>query len=127
MLERRKIERKYLAVYSRVFDRATGQVLGYLADLSRKGAMIISDDPLPQDALYKLRFDLPDPPMFSANHLDMRSRVAWFSPDVDPSFYNVGFEFLSVSDQEVTILDEMIEAYEFTREVAEYPLALSFM
>jgi hypothetical protein len=46
MDERRQIPRKYLMVYSRVFDRETGKVLGYLSDLNLMGAMIISDDTL---------------------------------------------------------------------------------
>ena len=115
MQDRRTINRKYLAVYSRVFDRNTARVLGYLADLSQKGTMIISDNPMPEKAAFSLRFDLPDPPLFSANHLDIEATVAWSSPDIDPSFFNVGFEFTSVSALQSRILDEMMEAYEFNR------------
>ena len=43
MDDRRKIPRKYLMVYSRVFDRETGKVLGYLSDMNLMGAMIISE------------------------------------------------------------------------------------
>jgi PilZ domain len=121
MQERRKISRKYLAVYSRVFDRGSGRVLGYLADLSRKGTMIISDNPLPERQMINLRFDLPDPPLFSADHLDVQAQVAWSRPDVDPSFYNVGFEFLSVNEQQAGLIDEMIESYEFNRTPPDYP------
>ena len=67
--ERRRIPRKYLVIYSRVFDRTTGQVLGYLSDLTNGGAMIISDDPMQIDLDISLRFDLPDPPLFSTDHL----------------------------------------------------------
>ena len=48
MHDRRKLDRKYLTIYSRVFDRVSGRLLGYLADLSEKGAMIISDEPIPR-------------------------------------------------------------------------------
>ena len=41
--ERRKLERKFLVVYSRVFDRKTGKVIGYLSDLTVKGAMVIGE------------------------------------------------------------------------------------
>jgi hypothetical protein len=115
MQERRHLDRKYLAVYSRIFDRKSGQVLGYLSDLSQKGAMIISDDPLPEKAAYSLRFDLPDPPLFATDHLNMEAVVAWCSPDIDPSFYNIGFEFVSVSETESKIIEDMIVAYEFRR------------
>ena len=115
MQERRRMNRKYLAVYSRVFDRITGRVLGYLSDLSAKGTMIISDNPMTVGTSVSLRFDLPDPPLFSADHLDIDSTVAWSNKDIDPSFYNVGFEFTSISEVQARILDEMMEAYEFNR------------
>ena len=43
MDERRKLDRKYLIVYSRVFERNLGKMLGYLGDLSLSGVMIISE------------------------------------------------------------------------------------
>ena len=113
MLERRKIHRRYLAIYSRVFDLASGRVLGYLADLSLKGTMIISDDPLPQNKIYTLRFALPDYPGFSADHLDLHARVAWCHADVDPTFQDIGFEFSEIFAQDIRIIEEMIESYDF--------------
>ncbi|GAB4488507.1 MAG: hypothetical protein Fur0016_14290 [Anaerolineales bacterium] len=125
MKERRTLDRKYLMVYSRVFDRATGKILGYLSDLSPKGAMIISDDPIGENAKLSLRFDLPDPPLFSTDHLNLEARVAWCKPDIDPSFYNIGFEFLKINEQETAIIEEMIEAYEFRRDLPNYPISPS--
>ena len=121
MQERRKLERKYLAIYSRVFNRTSGSVLGYLADLSQRGAMVISDDPMPENANISLRFDLPDPPLFSTDHLNMEARIAWCRPDIDPAFYNIGFEFISVNEKESLIIEEMVEAYEFRRDIPDYP------
>ena len=121
MQEHRRIHRKYLAVYSRVFNLASGRVLGYLADLSQGGTLIISDDPLPEHDIFNLRFDLPAPPLFSADHLDMQARVAWCSPDFDPAFFNIGFEFIGVSKLECRIIEEMIEAYEFNRNLPDSP------
>lgn len=125
MNERRTLDRKYLMVYSRVFDRTTGKILGYLSDLSPKGAMIISDDPIGENAKLSLRFDLPDPPLFSTDHLNLEARVAWCKPDIDPSFYNIGFEFLEINEQEKMIIEEMIEAYEFRRDLPSYPISPS--
>ncbi|MCX7753639.1 MAG: PilZ domain-containing protein [Anaerolineales bacterium] len=123
MKERRTLERKYLMVYSRVFDRITGKILGYLSDLSPKGAMIISDDPLTENSILSLRFDLPDPLLFPTDHLNLQARVAWCKPDIDPSFYNIGFEFLEVSEQQKAIIEDMIVAYEFRRDLPNYPIS----
>jgi hypothetical protein len=121
MKERRKLDRKYLMVYSRVFDREDGRVLGYLSDMSPQGAMIISDDPVTENISILLRFDLPDPPLFSTDHLSLDARVAWCKPDIDPSFFNIGFEFGQLNEQDRAIVEEMIEAYEFRRDLPSYP------
>lgn len=127
MHERRKLDRKYLMVYSRVFDRTSGRILGYLSDLSPKGAMIISDDPLPEEMELPLRFDLPDPRLFSTDHLNIQAKVAWCRPDIDPSFYNIGFSFGTVTEREAQIILEMIEAYEFRRDLPNYPTSPSVL
>lgn len=119
--ERRRLARKYLMVYSRVFSRDTGKIMGYLADLSPRGAMIISDDPLPIDSPQHLRFDLPDPPRFATDFININARVAWCQPDIDPAFYNIGFEFGTVTHEQLKVIEEMIEMYEFRREIPNYP------
>ena len=121
MQERRKISRKYLAIYSRVFDRATGRVLGYLSDLTNGGAMIISDTATAENLQVSLRFDLPDPTLFSTDHLNIDAHIVWCRPDIDPAFYNIGFEFDEISPEQARIIDEMISAYEFRRDGPSYP------
>jgi hypothetical protein len=123
--ERRRIPRKYLVIYSRVFDRKSGQVLGYLSDLTNGGAMIISDDPMPINLDISLRFDLPDPPLFTTDHLNLEARVAWCQPDIDPAFFNIGFEFKEITPEDAKIIVEMIDAYEFRRDMPNYPTAPS--
>ena len=121
MDDRRKIPRKYLMVYSRVFDRVSGKVLGYLSDMNQLGAMIISDDPMVEGTPISLRFDLPDPPLFSTDHLNIEARIAWCQPDIDPAFYNIGFQFNSITEEQSRIIDDMIVAYEFRRDIPHYP------
>jgi hypothetical protein len=100
MDERRKLDRKYLIV---------------------SGAMIISEQPQTVDSVLPLRFDLPDLQLFSAGQLDIAARVAHCEPDINPAFYNIGFEFLDVSAEKKTIIEKMMDAYEFRREIPNYP------
>ena len=104
MDERRQLERKYLIVYSRVFERNLGNMLGYLGDLS-----------------LALRFDLPDLQLFSVGQLDVAARVAHCDPDINPAFYNIGFEFIDLSPEQKEIVEKMMDAYEFRREYPNYP------
>lgn len=125
MDERRKLDRKYLIVYSRVFERNLGKMLGYLGDLSLSGAMIISEHPQTVNSVLPLRFDLPDLQLFSVGQLDIAARVAHCDPDINPAFYNIGFEFLDVSPEEKEIIEKMMDAYEFRREFPNYPASPS--
>ncbi len=119
--ERRKLDRKYLIVYSRVFERNLGKMLGYLGDLSLSGAMIISEQAQTVNSVLPLRFDLPDLQLFSIGQLDIAARVAHCEPDINPAFYNIGFEFLDVTPEQKAIIEKMMDAYEFRREIPNYP------
>ena len=125
MDERRKLDRKYLIVYSRVFERNLGRMLGYLGDLSQSGAMIISEQAQTVNSVLPLRFDLPDLNLFKASQLDISARVAHCEPDINPAFYNIGFEFLEVTPGQKEIIEKMMEAYEFRRELPNYPISPS--
>lgn len=116
MSERRRLPRKYLIIYSRVFDRSTGKLLGYLSDLSEEGAMIIAEEPLAVDAVLPLRLDLPNPRLFDAPHFNLDARVARCSPDLSPEFYDIGLEFREVTSEHKAVIEKMMEVYEFRRE-----------
>jgi hypothetical protein len=129
MDERRKLARKYLIVYSRVFERNFGNLLGYLSDLSLKGAMIISEEQQVPNTVMILRFDLPDKgsDLFGVEHMDIPARIAYCQPDVSPEFYNIGFEFLEVDSQQEVFIEVMMEKYEFNREIPNYPTPPSML
>lgn len=121
MDDRRRLDRKYLIVYSRVFERNLGRMLGYLGDLSLSGAMIISEQPQTIDSVLQLRFDLPDLQLFKTGQLDIAARVVHCEPDINPAFFNIGFEFQDVSPEKKTIIERMMDAYEFRREIPDLP------
>lgn len=115
MDDRRRLPRKYLIIYSRVFEQSLGKLLGYLSDLSEQGAMIIAEEPLDVNATLSLRFDLPDPKIFHAHNLMITARVARCEMDISPAFYDIGLEFLNVTPEQRLIIQKMMEAYEFHR------------
>lgn len=116
MDERRKLSRKYLIIYSRVFDQTLGTLLGYLSDLSLKGAMIIAEEPLEVGALLPLRFDLPDPKVFHVHSLHVSARVAHCNVDISPLFYDIGLEFQDLLPEQEIVIGKMMDFYEFRRE-----------
>ncbi len=121
MDEKRRLARKHLIIYSRVFERNLGKMLGYLSDLSPIGAMIISEQPQEVDVILSLRFDLPGTGLFASNKLDVEARVVRCDPDINPAFYNIGFEFQDLKPEQLPIIERMMETYEFRRNAGRYP------
>ena len=115
MPERRKLPRRHILFYSRVFDRQTGVFLGYLGDMHEEGMMLISENPLNVDQVFRLRIDLPDD-AYSQPVLNFDARSVWCKKDIDPNFYNTGFQFLDVSDEARQIISQVIDDYGFRDE-----------
>lgn len=109
--ERRKLKRKYLMFYTRVFNRRTGALLGHLADLTVEGLMLISEEVLPVNTHFDLRMDLPEGFGFPKRHLDMHGRCVWCAPDIDPHFHNAGFHLENVAEEDVTVIERLVEDY----------------
>ncbi|MBT3339272.1 MAG: PilZ domain-containing protein [Anaerolineae bacterium] len=116
MEERRTIPRKYLMAYSSVYIQSTGRMLGYLSDLTLGGLMVIGKESIKIGREIDLHIDLPEMPSIDEKFLRIKARVVRCQPDLDPRLFNIGFEFLDLSDHEKPIIAQMIESYEFRRE-----------
>jgi hypothetical protein len=112
MENRRKINRRYLLYFVRVYDATTRQQIGNLVDITPQGAMIVNQDPFPADQEIRLRLeitsDVADKPF-----LEFPARSIWCHPDLDPTLYNTGFEILELSREDSGIIQKIIEAFGF--------------
>jgi len=121
MKERRKQERKTLVAYTQVFDLYGGNLLGYLGDLTASGAMIISEKPLKPNTEISLAIELPELPDIRAVRMSLTARVAWCQQDLSPQYFNIGFEFKEVTEDQKALIESIIRNYEFRRDVPNYP------
>ena len=111
--ERRKVKRPYLMYYTNVYDAQ--ELLGRLVDLTPQGAMVISEKPVPVDQVKQLRLELSDD--FSERRfLEFSARSLWCKPDIDPQFYDTGFELLDVPPEDIAIIESIVKAYALPRE-----------
>ena len=122
MQERRKLARKSLMSYSQVHDLVQGTLLGYLADLTQSGAMVIAEKPVEVGRRTNLQFEVPELPGITLSKLTLPAEVIWCQPDVSPEFVNIGLEFSQVSPEHASVISAIIEAYEFRRDMPKYPL-----
>lgn len=111
MLEdRRKLKRRHLIYYLRVFERGTGRLLGHLVDISTEGLMLLSEEPIETDQVFYFRMNLPTEIRSSA-HVTFNARSIWCKPDNSPDFYATGFNFEEVTTEDIRVIEKLIETY----------------
>lgn len=110
MAERRKLSRKYLTFFGRIFDRQTGQLLGNVADITAEGVMVISSHPIEVDKDFQLRVDLAGR-IFGVDHLNLSGCSIWCQTDIDPAYFNTGFQLTGVTPEEIELIDRIVEEY----------------
>lgn len=110
--ERRKIKRRYLMYYSRVFDAHTQVLLGHLVDITPQGAMLISEKPIETEVNFRLKMELSND-ITDKHFIEFDSKSLWCRRDIDPSFWDTGFELIDVTDEDKAIIEHIVEAYGF--------------
>lgn len=112
MEEKRKLQRRYIMFYSRVFDRTTGEFLGHLENITSEGGMIISEGPLEIDQVYSLAMRLPED-VYQKLAINFEAQSIWCKPDIDPAFYNTGFKFQKLAEEDIAIIHQIVDDYIF--------------
>jgi len=112
MAEKRKFPRRDLIFYSRVSDGMTGRVLGYLLNITPEGAMILTEKPLEVDWEVELHIELPDE-ISDLREMVIPARSRWCQPDINPEFYDVGFVFLTTTEEYSALILRLVDEYGF--------------
>ena len=113
MDDRRRESRKFLTFFSRVLDRETGILLGYLVDLTTGGALLIGNVFFQPNSLLELRLDLPEG--FTAqDQLEIEARAVWSRPDTDPEFYRTGLQLVNIKPTDLMILERLLNIHSST-------------
>lgn len=95
-VEQRRFPRREVAGRVEVFDTVAETAIGIVGDISAGGLLLIASQPLPDDSLFQLRFQLPDgspsPPT-----VEVGAHVLWQAPAGAPGQHYVGMRFLGLS------------------------------
>ena len=121
MQERRKQPRKDLMSYSQVHDLHDGKLIGYLGDLNLLGAMVISDQSLDVNTSLTISIQLPELPDIKDETITLSIRIAWCHKDISPDYFNIGLEFKAITERQKSIIEAIMENYEFRRQTSNYP------
>jgi len=112
MKEQRKLQRRHLIYYLRVFNDETNEVLGHLINISPEGIMIMSEKPLETGKLFHLRMDLPAD-VFRKQLIEFDAESRWCRKDVNPEFYDTGFLIKNLNEEDARLIEKLIDDYGF--------------
>lgn len=112
MEERRKVKRRFLLYYMRVYDYATRHQIGNLVDITAEGMMVLSENAFSVGTTIRLRMELTED-VADKPFLEFTARSKWCKPDITPNLYNIGFEILDLEPGDEQIVQRIIEAFGF--------------
>lgn len=100
--------------YVKVFDLKTGNLSGYLADISTEGLMLFSKNPFNENEVFHFQINLDEE--FEMNdRLDFEARNVWCRPDANPAYFIVGFEFVGLDQPRIDTVKYVIQKYGFDK------------
>ena len=112
MLERRKYPRKDLLLFANVYDSKSGKIIGTLLNITLEGAMVLTESKIDQNNVMELHIRLPEN-FVKKNELIFTANSRWCAPDINPEYYDVGYQFANVSEEDGQIIQALIEKYGF--------------
>jgi hypothetical protein len=101
--------------YSRVSDGITGRQVGNLLNITIGGAMVLSDRPVEPHTVMELHIELPEG-IANKPELVLTATSLWHQPDINPEFYDVGFQFKEVSSADQEIIQILVKEYGFRQQ-----------
>jgi hypothetical protein len=110
--DRRKLKRRHLLYYLRVYNADTGRLLGHLVDISPGGVMVMSQNRRRLGRRVTLRMVLPNQPR-RAKIIEFDATTRWCSRDVNPDFWDTGFETTRLGRRQLIAIETLIEDYGF--------------
>ena len=103
--ESRRMPRRMVSGLNEVVDVMTEETVGHLGNLSVGGMLLIASTPMVEDALYQLRFNLPDS---SGPGVEVGAHVLWRDDASAPGQSWIGLRFLGLAPQATRSLREWI-------------------
>ena len=114
MSNRRKEIRRKLMAFTPVYDLHPRSLLGYLGDMTQRGALIIGTSLTTIGRETELEISFPsDLPDISVFRVIIPARIAWCRQDESPQYYNIGVEFLEISPEYAMLFEQILERYHF--------------
>lgn len=108
--EQRKVPRRHLVFYLRVFDGMSTRVLGHLADISSRGIMLVCESPVRENEDFRLRMRLPRE-IAGRSEIVIDATCRWCRPDTNPEFFIAGFQVVDLEREFEELITRLVEDF----------------
>jgi Tfp pilus assembly protein PilZ len=115
MSEQRKEKRKKLTSFLLVHALPENILLGYLGDMTLRGAMVVGTRPVEINKELTLSIEFNEMPEIPDTKLTFPARVAWCKHEAQSPYYNIGMEFVELTDQNKNVIEVILERYQFSK------------
>jgi len=114
MANKRILKRWNLIYYLKVINQKNGDVLGHLVDITTRGIMIMTQNPIPSNQLFQLTMSLPKEIM-GRNSVTFDAECKWCRKSINPDYYDAGFQFVAVSPNDIKTIENLINEFLFVK------------
>jgi hypothetical protein len=120
MSERRRATRRRLTAFTPVYDLNPRVLLGYLGDLTLRGALVIGRNLTTINKETTLEINFPNE-LSDIRVLPVKipARIAWCRPDESPQCFNIGVEFTEVTPEHEELFQQILERYHFRHALSD--------
>jgi hypothetical protein len=112
MKEKRKLKRRHLIFYLRLFEQKSDKLLGYLVNINTEGFMMIGDSPMEIGKSYKMKL-LVNTETNKDHFMEFNAVSRWCKRSVNSSFYDTGFQMENIGSKEFTDIQDIIDVFGF--------------
>ncbi len=110
MKERRKYKRWLLSSYFDAYEMNSNSSLGYLADVSYGGLMLVSKYPVETNLILPLRIEL-NKEVDRGGQMQIVTRSVRCNEEKDFNYFNIGLKLIDLSSANLSIIKRLIEKY----------------
>ena len=108
--ERRQHKRWILSSYFDTYETKMNSSLGYLADISFGGMMLISKYPVQTNIVLRLRIEL-NKEVDKTGKMQVITRTVRCDEDKDYKFFRIGLKLVDLSSTNLAVIKRLIEKY----------------
>jgi len=106
-MDQRQADRSSLVFYLRVFDGLSNKILGHLLDISEKGVLLVTDEPVEPNENHRLRIRLPVV-VRDRHELLLMGTSRWCRQEPEQDRYLTGFQIYGIDGPTKKVVQKLI-------------------